>query len=478
MADIDLDYAARTAKFFEFERRYALFESVSHGFSPWRVMRHYIFNAYHGYSASVGRTPLPQRLAIAAAGLLRLALLLVRRRRVDVLFKGCASSMRMFERGKWIDPDIDPLIDQGLTALKLVEMNNPAFASNVANARYSVDLQPTIFGLVGRVLARLLPRGDRAFCEQTSALLKAELGFEASADQMMVRISSLTWQSRLYALLLRRCRPDAIVVTDTGEFALQMAAQRLNIPFIEIQHGIFDRLHPDCVPDDIAGSNTHLLIPDALLMRGSYWVEQIQGFRQASVAYAVGSYAIDQAREERLTGAERRQGCHLLVTSQGIARDEVAQWVTGMAAALIDGPQNRISIKLHPVYDDPDSFADLGQHLPNCRTVASSALPNVYQLLADADVHVSISSACHFDALAIGLPTVMLPLQSHESLLYAVDQGYIHLIGQPSEIGDISRSVVDNETMQRFSKSGYAQNVMQLIAELSSGKRDLSRVEI
>jgi hypothetical protein len=477
MAEAESDFAARAAKFFEFERQHALFDYSVAEFSAWRVMRHFLFNEYQGYTPSVSATPFLNRLACAVIGLLQLVLLLARPRQVDILFKGCASSMRIFEREKWIDPNIDPLLDEGFTALKLVELNNLAFAPNIANARYKVDLQPTIFGLIGRFAGIVLPVTGQTFFKRTEGLLKSELGLQVSYKKMSVRISSIIWQSRLYALLLRRCTPRAIVVTDTGEFALQSAARRLNIPFIEIQHGVFDRLHPDCIPEDINKSDSHLLIPDALLMKGNFWVDQVKGSRQASVAKSVGSYAIDQARVARSMAVTNRRGCHLLITSQGLDITNLMQWIEGMAFSITEASPNCVSIKMHPVYDCTGTFDALTKIAPNCRAIAGNELPNIYQLLAEADVHASINSASHFDALALGVPTVMLPLQNHDSLMYAVEQGYIQLLAHPAEIYQISRSAIDPTTMEHFCKSGYAANVMQVITGLTSGRQVPERSE-
>ncbi|MFX5862045.1 hypothetical protein ABTE64_18120, partial [Acinetobacter baumannii] len=84
-----------------------------------------------------------------------------------------------------------------------------------------------------------------------------------------------------------------------------------------------------------------------------------------------------------------------------------------------------LSIKLHPVYDQGDlNFAGL-QRDDRVSVVAGSELPTVFDMLSEADLHLSIASACHFDAAALGVRSVIIPLAGHESLLHAVDQEQI-----------------------------------------------------
>jgi|TARA_R100001244_G_scaffold6593_18_gene8065 hypothetical protein len=467
MTEADFDFAARAAKFYAFEQQHDLFAVEVAGFSAWRVMRNFLFTAYQGYSPRVGNVPTGQRLVLALRALVALFLVLLVGRRRQVLFKGAASALRFRIDGKWADPGIDPLIETGISTLKLVELNSAGFAPRAVGALHRGAMESSIFSLLGRILGRLRPADDKGFCTRTAKLLSDELGLRVSPAALNMRVSTVMWQARLYALLIRRIRPDAVIASDTGDYALRRACQLQAVPFIEIQHGIFDHLHPDAVPDTAAGTPASLLIPDLLAVKGSYWAGRLQGFRQGEVAVPVGSHAIDHWRSFRSSMDGAAGARHIVVTSQGLAIAEMIAW---LQQAVAEAPATlgwRMTVKLHPMYDrrqDFDVLATMGERV---RILTGQEDPGIYELLATADLHLSITSACHFDAAAMGVRSAMMPLQNHESLMYAVDDGVIRLVERPGDLWQLLTDGSAKPDEEEFCISSYVERMAAVLQQKS-----------
>jgi hypothetical protein len=287
-----------------------------------------------------------------------------------------------------------------------------------------------------------------------------------------MRISTVYWQARLYQLLLVRIKPQAILVSDTGEYGLRIAAGRAGVPFIELQHGVFDASHPDAVPAWVTGPAEALVLPNILASRGRYWIECLAETRQGrDHAVPVGNEFIDEARQRRKARAAART-VHFVLTTQGLDSLRLARWIEAMKVAAPAAVDWRLSIKLHPVYDrETREFSKLQEDC-RIRVIAGSALPNVFDLLAEADLHLSIASACHFDAAALGIRSVVVPLAGHESLLDAVDGKQIFLAQSPEDIWRIAALPDSSEVERayRFSEPNFIANMRKLVCRLTKAE--------
>lgn len=463
MTEAERDFTARAIKFHAFEQRHQLFAVEVGGFSAWRVMRNFLFNAYQGYSPQVARVPRKWRVLLAIRAVIALCVVLLVGRRRHVLFKGAASALRFRIKGKWADPGIDPLIESGISALKLVELNSADFSMRMAGALHPGAIEPSIFGMFGRIFGWFQPVKGKQFFNQTAKLLSDEMGLCVSPAALNMRVSTVMWQARIYGLLLKRIKPKVVIVTDTGDYALRRACHINSIPFIELQHGIFDQFHPDAIPNNTAGTRESLLIPDLLLVKGAYWAGRLQGFWQGDVAIPVGSQAVDHWRAYRSSVCTAPRPKHIVVTSQGWAIPEMIDWLMESIRHAPVTTDWRMTIKLHPMYDKPEHFdvlADLGARV---RILAGQEEPSVYELLATADLHLSISSACHFDAAAMGVRTAMIPLRNHDSLMYAINDGTIQLLDRPTDLWQLLDDDAPTPDEQDFCVSNYVERVTSVL---------------
>lgn len=452
----------RAIKFYAFEKEHDLFAHSPLGFSSWRVMRNFVFQMHQGNPPTISSVPRKVRFLIAIAAIIKLFVILMFPPKIDLVLKGCVSALRWRVGNRWLDPALDTLLDQKDKTFKIVEINSLLFKHQTDNAAYPSDLEPSAFTLIGRLLGLILPTKIGDFDLRTSSLLSEELNIDVAPSTLRLRVSTVVWQARLYKLLLRRINPKYVIVTDTGEYGLRMACLRLEIPFYEIQHGVFDPLHPDAIPEEASGTDQQLLIPDKFLAKGQFWIDVLKGYRNARVAIAVGNAVVDYWREFRKH--RTRESCvHIVVTTQGVAVQQLIENLRSIAVAAPKTLNWRMSIKLHPVYDSIENYRSAFMDDSRITLLEGSSDPSVYELFASSDMHLSISSACHFDALAFGVPSLVLPLPTHENLLYAVDSGHLSLATSPDAVWTTLQKSSLKFNYDYYYKSDYVTNVKKIL---------------
>jgi hypothetical protein len=460
------DRNQRLAAFKALETRCRLFAVRVDGWSAWRVMRNF---AYYSAAALPLVSPArsqASRVRAALVGSLRLAGHLLRGRRVDVLVKTARSALRMDTPAGARDVYFDGFLGE-YRHFKLEEVNSAQYDDQARRARHPAHLDAVVFTFWGKVLSKLKPAPAPAadFARTVSAELAREVDVHIPVAALLERISTAYWQGRLYGLLLARLRPRVVLGSDTGDYGLMIACAKAGIPFIELQHGIFDAKHPDAVPTDAEGTDRELLIPDALASRGAHWVNALAGTRHAAAARLMGNELIDQALDARAADAGGADRPHtLVVTSQGLDVESLAQWLSDMVAAAPPGLDWRLRIKLHPVYDLGATAFDALEADDRVEVVPGAAAPNVFQLLSQADLHLSIASACHFDALAIGVPSVVVPLSGHEIMLDAIDGRSLVLATDPAEVWTSPPAPPSQSDRMAYSQPGFLDNMRALIA--------------
>lgn len=464
----DLGKPSRLEALHMIERQYDLFGYRIDGWSAWRVLRNPLSRQAEALPLAQPARANGLRAFRALWGSISLLCQLIRGRRRELLVKTCRSGLRLPEGERFRDVYFDGLLATGYSYIKLEEINSPNFEQQAAVARFPATLNPVVFTFWGMVLARLLPmRSANVYCRRVSMLLAEEVGLVVPSRWLLMRVSTAYWQARIYGLLLRRLQPKAVLVSDTGEYGLSIACRRHGVRFIELQHGVFDAEHPDAIPDWVNGSPTELLLPDTLACRGNYWIEQLRGTRQGrDHACPVGNELIDLARERR-TRRGVRSGLRLVLSSQGLDSERLAGWIQEFVVAAPVDVVWRLTIKLHPVYDaDNRSFDSLND--PRISVISGAELPNIFDLLADADLHLSIASACHFDAAALGVPSVVIPLAGHEAMLTAIDGRLIHLAQRPSDPWKVHGDATLGADANHYSEPGFIFNLAGLLASAPS----------
>jgi hypothetical protein len=83
---------------------------------------------------------------------------------------------------------------------------------------------------------------------------------------------------------------------------------------------------------------------------------------------------------------------------------------------------------MHPAYESDKRIYEKAFSADHrVRIISGSETPSTFELLTTADSHLSISSTCHYDALGLGVPTVILPFASSGWVLPLHQAGHAFL---------------------------------------------------
>jgi hypothetical protein len=271
-------------------------------------------------------------------------------------------------------------------------------------------------------------------------------------------------------------RPKSLLVPNSGQFALFLAANGLGIPFVEMQHGIFNETHPDNLPGyALERSSQALLLPDLLTVYGDYWAEKLRDSALGRLGRIrpVGAPLIDSSRALRQScfAADPAKPILTLTSQGGFSAGRAVEFVKTFLG-IYSGPL-QVNVRLHPGYEAVSSPFD-GHFSQDDRVVLwrGNAKPDTYEMIALSDLHLSIFSACHFEALGIGTPTAILVLPGHELVLDLAARGDAILIESPQQLADLvarrNWGAVTTQTSEYYFRRDNVASLRAVLAECSA----------
>lgn len=230
----------------------------------------------------------------------------------------------------------------------------------------------------------------------------------------LARESRLEVARRASQLVLRAVRPGQAFVS--GEYsrfrkALVEEAKRSGVTVAGVQHGVVHSRHPGYTfPSGILTE----LKPDYFLAHGQAYVEVLRriGYANDTRVLCAGhpSMPPTPAGQTKLDGdAEERV---VLITSQPTSRHDLRQALTVRIPPDVEEylrSQVRCVVKLHPSFERPDGFYDLhASRYPFREFRVEHVGVELFDLFRSCDLHVSFTSTCLQEALAMGVPCVEL----------------------------------------------------------------------
>lgn len=157
----------------------------------------------------------------------------------------------------------------------------------------------------------------------------------------------------------------------------------------------------------------------------------------------------------------------MVVTTQGIDRDALIAFLSRFLGRHAD--PCRLIIKLHPAYDSSrELYVKMLGGDSRVQIVGGRDDPNTYELIAQSDLHLSIASACHYDALGIGTPTLVIGLAGYPLVQGLIDAGDALFAGSPEDLAEIvacrAWKPVSDTVSGKYFSHGFVNNLQPLIA--------------
>lgn len=385
-------------------------------------------------------------------------------RRSRYIVQSLYSGARLQKTDGFGDVWFDDLLEHVPGGAKFIRFNAPGYSKRQSKLSRSFSYDTTLLNYIAIICARFFSVKDSHKNAQTiSDLAIKELGLShLTAKFIKRRVSVHLWQKRLLGLLLKLVRPKSVVVIDTGEFAMIHACRDLGIRLVELQHGIFTRYHPRSLRRKY-GQQPGILHSSAISLYGAYWKNELDEthFSSKNVLTLAGNSLLEKYRSMRAL-RHVNSVTTIVVTTQPFDLESMTNF---FAIFLAQNKGNfRLVFKLHPA--SGKEFGPLKELLRDQRVQIFSALdgPNTYELISKTDFHLSVASACHFDALAIGTPTVVLGLEGYELMLDIISMKAATLITKPAELIELlSVPSVIVPDPENFCASGFYENMKLIV---------------
>ncbi|WAC44794.1 hypothetical protein OU997_00910 [Pseudomonas sp. SL4(2022)] len=449
------------------EASQSLFSFALGGVSLWRLLRAAVGHSLQGLGLqSRGHGGWFQLAKRGMRSLLGVCRALLGSRRLYIV-KTYSSALRTRRLYGYSDVYFDEFLEQVPGGSKWSFCNSSAFAARERQASIRIDLDTTFIQIAAAVLAKFFPfyRSASEYAQLASAANRAFGDGTLENRQVRRAYAKFRWQVWFYSLLLERLQPTAIFVADTGEYALMRAAQLKGIRFVELQHGIFSPDHPDALPAAaLTQAGGDLLLPDVLAVYGRYWRDCLSTSALSNLERIVpcGCAAIEEYRILRAAvhaGGLSVRPLRVLLTAQGFAVSELVGFIQEVLFRLMRPIE--LNIKLHPIYDDAKSYAILASD-ERVHILDSAHSTPTHQLIAESDIHLSISSACHYDALALGVPTIVLGLPGHELMRPLVAMGAARFADLPTTLAaqlEAFEAGPSGDETELFCTHGFVENL-------------------
>ncbi len=452
----------------QLEQEFGLWSLRVDGFSPWRIVRFAVGLELQNLPFKSNELPRGALLWACARSLLDL---IRPRRPCRYAVKSFSSALRAKTEAGYEDTYYEALLQKTPGGVRLYSFNAAGYDRRPL-AWGGPNIDTTFVLVTGALLGRLLPiRGSDQVFEYIATAISSRMGedrFPAARVRRM--FSSFWWQAKFYRWLLKYLRVKTVFVADTGERAFLSGARENGCKFVELQHGIYTPNHPDALPC-ASGLNAYdpgLLLPDIVAAYGSHWADA-HSQRLLGVCRRIrpmGASFIEQLRAQRRSVECEGGAVRLLVTTQGLARDALIS----LLKEFLDSCRVplRVDIKLHPAFDPvPRYYTEALGGDSRVNVIPGSAEPDTHSLLAACSLHLSISSACHYDALGLQVPTAVLALPNHELVLDLVEAGQALLVRTGSQLAQIvtakSWIPVPSEVADSYYRSGFANNLSEWI---------------
>jgi len=373
----------------------------------------------------------------------------------------------------YVDIFFDDLISEMDGWFKIELLTNPAFSKARKNAWFKSNMTSSAFLVASRLLSLYHYPSDvvRAAEGVSSALCKYDDLKNFDKNSIIRVFSDFYWAKRVYDWFFKRTRPDKLLmVTSYCDHAIVAAAKSVGVKVIEFQHGLITPWHAGYSWSTYANYYRESMpIPDKIFLYGEYWRQNllINGFWKVEELPVVGSLRMDYHRHRNVS--KPQNVIRLLLTSQNLDVENVLSFMVHFLRECCKQlPNVELYVKLHPGESDKDVYKKKLCFFPNVKIVASPEPPSTFDILLTSHLHLSIASTCHYEALALGVPTIILPFSGHESVLSLTQTGYAYLARTPQELIEVVAKLKDLTVPRHVGRAFFAEDA------LSNMKKELT----
>lgn len=231
----------------------------------------------------------------------------------------------------------------------------------------------------------------------------------------------------VYTVLLRWLRPlRVIMVVSYNNEPLVMAARDLEIPTIELQHGVITSFHFGYV---VPCGEKKISFPDYLFTFGRYWSNTLNYSLTSDRVIPIGYPYFEQERRKYRNTSKANK---VLIISQGNVGVHLSSFAVELAKMVPDSWQ--IVYKLHP-----GEYERWRNEYPKLKSASDTKLLTVvednrapfYALLAESRWQIGVNSTAIFEGIGLGCNTILVNLPGIEYMEGLIEAGVAVVVDHP-----------------------------------------------
>ncbi|WMJ73285.1 hypothetical protein RCC89_08930 [Cytophagaceae bacterium ABcell3] len=328
---------------------------------------------------------------------------------------------RKYIDGLWWDLYVDPILDK--MEMDYYFLEHPYLGRHFTPAKSSdikfIDLQDTFIRWKSSRSRVKLTREDESFIQQIEDAVNSRFGVCCDIEKMVhKRVPLHKMYEKFYFRLLSKVRPSIMFLVVNylpSSFALTSVCKRLGIPVVELQHGTIFKNHMGySFPDLNIKCKYH---PDYIFTFGDFWKNGIQ-FPIPSDKVLTMGYPFFSERVSKLRADAQNKNVITFI-SQGTIGKELAKIALRLRNKL--SSDYTINYKLHSSeysswrksYEGLDSSPGIN--------VIENDKQDLYETMVGSELIVGVYSTALYEAIALGVPVVLIDLPGIDSMETLID---------------------------------------------------------
>lgn len=427
-------YLSNLLRRFEDEHHEALSNILVDGFNAWNVIKFRLFFGIMRDQTGNGKTAIaaPAKSSVqkllgrgtaAVRCMASLSALLVKAR-----FKSKAVFFYAFASDKPVKDDsghyfnflTDPFITEHIVGSYIyAEMSNGGDFKEPGRVKKDIRLDDFDFikGLHRRrsekrqdihvCAAKLFTLMENFFREQQAAMFFDEAG-------LVMLLSNFYADYKTEKMLLAICRPVLVIGSETPGTGLAAAAKTLNIPLLDLQHGIIDRMHPQYTYGSaMKPAMDTMVLPDFVGVFGELHKNILcySGFWDEQSVVVLGSSRVEMNRGKYAVKKHYPGPASVLIPTQWTFFTKLQSLLPVLCTD--ENSQYNIILKLHPhePANNVEYFKTLAGRFAN-RMIIAERNQDIYELMAESVLVVGFDSAVLLEALTLSKPCITITTQA------------------------------------------------------------------
>jgi len=251
-----------------------------------------------------------------------------------------------------------------------------------------------------------------------------------------------------YHILKKMCPKIIFLRCGYGRFhmALSQACRELNIPSIELQHGIITKYHVGYVKHTF--SDNRDCVPDYILTYGDVFTKIIKGgsLFDSKKVISIGFPYIDRVKKyppqvsRDLLNFISKFSIILLVTSQWIVAKEIKNFYQKLLKFQNHDLKIGIIFKPHP--RDWRDYSDIKKYN---NVFLADKYGDIYEFLKIIDIHSTVSSTSGIEALVYGKPNIYVDVgTSVQDIFDVIDEKSSFLVNSSHQFMEKLKYIISN----------------------------------